>query len=157
MDNIGTIFYAQSGLVSARLTDNDASPDLMDDKTQRKGRVHNQHIINNPFIIRRKKLRYQKNIQSQTARATDTTASRTLRITVFSDAGMNEDDSAVSKTRPTVSPKLSRACDFTGSVQSLPCSCVTTGLVARSGRQRIMAATISSMPHPVRADTTQTG
>ena len=45
----------------------------------------------------------------------------------------------------------------TGSVQSLPCSCVTTGLVARSGRQRIMAATISSMPHPVLADTTQTG
>ena len=31
---------------------------------------------------------------------------------------------------------------------------VTTRLVARSGRQRIMAATISSMPHPVRADTT---
>lgn len=53
MDNIGTIFYEQSSLVGARLTDNDASPDLIDDKTQWKGRVHNQHIINNPFIIRR--------------------------------------------------------------------------------------------------------
>ncbi|MDF2524940.1 MAG: hypothetical protein K0S17_25 [Enterobacter mori] len=53
MDNIGTIFYEQPGLVSARLTDNDASPDLVDDKTQWKGRVHNQHIINNKFIIRR--------------------------------------------------------------------------------------------------------
>lgn len=29
MDNIGTIFYEQSSLVGARLTDNDASPDLM--------------------------------------------------------------------------------------------------------------------------------
>ena len=47
MDNIGTIFYEQSSLVGARLTDNDASPDLIDDKTQWKGRVHNQHIINN--------------------------------------------------------------------------------------------------------------
>lgn len=53
MDNIGTIFYEQPGLVSARLTDNDASPDLVDDKTQWKGLVHNQHIINNKFIIRR--------------------------------------------------------------------------------------------------------
>lgn len=53
MDNIGTIFYEQPGLVSARLTDNDASPDLVDDKTQWKGRVHNQQIINNQFIIRR--------------------------------------------------------------------------------------------------------
>ncbi|MDP8796894.1 hypothetical protein QZQ15_02625 [Serratia marcescens] len=32
MDNIGTIFYEQSSLVGARLTDNDASPDLIDDK-----------------------------------------------------------------------------------------------------------------------------
>ena len=53
MDNIGTIFYEQSSLVGARLTDNDASPDLIDDKTQWKGRVHNQQIINNQFIIRR--------------------------------------------------------------------------------------------------------
>lgn len=53
MDNIGTIFYEQSSLVGARLKDNDASPDLIDDKTQWKGRVHNQHIINNQFIIRR--------------------------------------------------------------------------------------------------------
>ena len=53
MDNIGTIFYEQSSLVGARLTDNDASPDLIDDKTQWKGHVHNQHIINNKFIIRR--------------------------------------------------------------------------------------------------------
>ena len=53
MDNIGTIFYEQSSLVGARLTDNDASPDLVDDKTQWKGRVHNQQIINNQFIIRR--------------------------------------------------------------------------------------------------------
>lgn len=53
MDNIGTIFYEQPGLVSARLTDNDASPDLVDDKTQWKGRVHNQQVINNQFIIRR--------------------------------------------------------------------------------------------------------
>lgn len=53
MDNIGTIFYEQSSLVGARLTDNDASPDLIDDKTQWKRRVHNQHIINNQFIIRR--------------------------------------------------------------------------------------------------------
>ena len=52
MDNIGTIFYEQSSLVGARLTDNDASPDLIDDKTQWKRRVHNQHIINNQFIIR---------------------------------------------------------------------------------------------------------
>src|SRR5690606_10346651 len=86
------------------------------------------------------KVWFQKKIQSQTARATDTTTSRTVRITVFSDAGRNDDDSAVSKTRLTASPKLSRACDFTGSVQSLPCSCVTTGLVARSGRQHIMFA-----------------
>ncbi|EPJ9230074.1 hypothetical protein ACUA1E_002121 [Citrobacter koseri] len=41
MDNIGTIFYLRPGLVSARLTDNDTSPDLVDDKTQWKGRVHN--------------------------------------------------------------------------------------------------------------------
>lgn len=34
MDNIGTIFYERSGLVGARLTDNDASTDLTDDKTQ---------------------------------------------------------------------------------------------------------------------------
>jgi len=53
MDNIGTIFYEQPGLVGARLTDNDASPDLIDDKTQWKGHVHNQQIINNQFIIRR--------------------------------------------------------------------------------------------------------
>lgn len=53
MDNIGTIFYEQPGLMSARLTNNDASPDLVDDKTQWKGRVHNQHIINNQFIVRR--------------------------------------------------------------------------------------------------------
>lgn len=33
MDNIGTIFYEQSSLVGARLTDNDASPDLIDGKT----------------------------------------------------------------------------------------------------------------------------
>lgn len=32
MDNIGTIFYEQPGLVGARLTDNDASPDLIDGK-----------------------------------------------------------------------------------------------------------------------------
>lgn len=51
MDNIGTIFHERSGLVSARLTGNDASPDLIDDKTQWKGHVHNQHIINNQFII----------------------------------------------------------------------------------------------------------
>ncbi|HHL1289776.1 hypothetical protein ACNA39_26310 [Klebsiella pneumoniae] len=42
MDNIGTIFYEQSSLVGARLTDNDASPDLIDDKTPWKGHVHNQ-------------------------------------------------------------------------------------------------------------------
>lgn len=39
--------------MNARLTDNDTSPDLIDDKTQWKGRVHNQQIINNQFIIRR--------------------------------------------------------------------------------------------------------
>lgn len=33
MDNIGTIFYEQSSLVGARLTDNDTSLDLIDDKT----------------------------------------------------------------------------------------------------------------------------
>ena len=32
MDNIGTIFYEQSSLVGARLTDNDTSLDLIDDK-----------------------------------------------------------------------------------------------------------------------------
>lgn len=53
MDNIGTIFYEQPGLVGVRLTDNDASPDLIDDKTRWKGHVHNQHIINNQSIIRR--------------------------------------------------------------------------------------------------------
>lgn len=53
MDNIGTIFYEQHRLVGARLTDNDASSDLIDDKTQWKGHVHNQQIINNQFIIRR--------------------------------------------------------------------------------------------------------
>lgn len=101
--------------------------------------------------------RYQKKIQSQTARATDTTASRTLRITIFSGAGRSNEDSAVSNTRPTASPKPSRACDLTGSVQNLLCNCVATGLVARSGRQRIMVDTISSMPQPVNADTMQTG
>lgn len=100
---------------------------------------------------------YQKKIQSQTARAADTTVSRTVRITVFNVEGRNEEDSAVSNARSTALLKPSRACDFTDSVHSLPCNCVTNGLAARSGRQCIIVATISSMPHPLQADTIQIG
>ena len=103
------------------------------------------------------KVWFQKKIQSQTARATDTTASRTVRITARTEAGRKEEDAAISNTSPTALPKPSRACFFTGAVQSLPCSCVASGLEARSGRQHIMVSTIVSIPHPVLADTTQTG
>lgn len=157
MDNIGTIFYEQSSLVGARLTDNDASPDLIDDKTQWKGRVHNQQIINNQFIIRRENCDIRR-ISSPRRPVRPTPPHHARYESPFSVA-----QAGMTMTQPYQKPGPLRhrnchgPCDFTGSVQSLPCSCVTTGLVARSGRQRIMAATISSMPHPVRADTTQTG
>lgn len=98
----------------------------------------------------------QKKIQSQTARATVTTASRTVRTTALTGAGRKDDDSTVPIISSTAFPKLSRACFFTGSVQSLPCNCVVSGLVARSGRLRNIVSTIASSPQPVRADTTQT-
>ncbi|SQB42000.1 Uncharacterised protein [Citrobacter koseri] len=56
----------------------------------------------------------QKNIQSQTARATDTTVSRTVRMTARTGTGSRGDDSTPSNTFPTAWLKLSLACFFTG-------------------------------------------
>ncbi len=46
---------------------------------------------------------------------------------------------------------------FTGSLHNLPCSCAANGLVARSGRQRIIVSTIDGRFHSVLAETAHTG
>ena len=152
MDNIGTIFYERSGLVSARLTGNDASPDLIDDKTQWKGHVHNQHIINNQFIIRRENC----DIRRKSSPRRHGQRSPPHHAQYESPFSVAQTGTTITQPYRKSGSQRHRNCHGPATLPA-PCSCVTTGLVARSGRQRIMFATISSMPHPVLADTTQTG
>ncbi len=89
-----------------------------------------------------RKLRVRRvNVQKkkfQTARATDTTMSRTDWMTVRTGAGIRGIELTVSSTEPTVSPKSSRAFLLTTSVRSGALSCTATGLLASRGRQRIV-------------------